>query len=90
MTSRLKDSFLMKQVIRTEHLNMFSAEPKLFPGWHHQVCTEHLAYQQTLPEPHLDWLGPLKLERNKKRSRWSGGEWMAVLQGPRDGFGSNL
>ena len=34
--------------------------PQFLPGRHHEVCPQHLDHQQTLPEPHLDRLGPLK------------------------------
>ena len=42
------------------------------PGWHHQVCPQHLDHQQTLPEPHLDRLGPLKQQKKTRRSQGRG------------------
>lgn len=43
--------------------------PQFLPGRHHEVCPQHLDHQQTLPEPHLDRLGPLK-KKIRRRGRF--------------------
>lgn len=87
-TSRLNASF-MKQVMRIEHLNIFQPS---------QNCLQDGITKYALniwltnkPYPNRTWIGWGRWSwRETKKIMVVRGEWMAVLQGPRDGFGSNL